>query len=55
MSPSIELAQKCNIQLMCLTAIKEEGLRRHFDVGGKEILSKQEQMTSLKSLYHKKM
>lgn len=62
-SPIIELAQKCNIQLMCLTAIKEEGLRRHFDVvtsnryyhvGGKEILSKQEQVTSLKSLYYKK-
>lgn len=62
-SPIIELADKCNIQLTCLTAIKEEGLRRHFDVvtsnryyymGGKEILSKQEQVTRLKSLYYKK-
>uniref|UniRef100_UPI0020403C12 hypothetical protein n=1 Tax=Bacillus cytotoxicus TaxID=580165 RepID=UPI0020403C12 len=62
-SPIIELANKSNIQLMCLTAIKEEGLRKHFDVvtsnryyhmGGKEILSKQEQTTSLKSLYYKK-
>jgi len=42
-----------------LTAINEEGLRRHFEVvtsnryyhvSGKEILSKQERVTSLKSL-----
>ncbi|HDR4873412.1 TPA: hypothetical protein QCR24_004287 [Bacillus cereus] len=62
-SPIIELASKSNIQLMCLTAIKEEGLQKHFDVVtsnryynmvGKEILFQQEQATSLKSLYYKK-